>query len=306
MRNLTLAAVFILVAVAASSPVAVAEKRPNQPASEPLRSAVAELDREEADNDRIFQKLRQSIAFEPGTRSVTEFADEIGGRFDIPVRIKIRKLEQDGIRPSEAFTLEGDEEPLGRTLRYVLDELIGDLTYTVNFGVLWITTATDAETYDETHLYEVTDLVTQRSEAEAAAFRAAAAHNAEVRNRFAVWRTNGQSVTEAEYRDGRYSGAGFFQIRSDSGFAGGGGSDVEGKGPMPKLVPTRLPSLADYYDCSAVVDTLTAELRPFEYEEWAEPVVFGDRVFLRVTAPQRDHVDILRAVRQIRAEVSPR
>ena len=254
--------------------------------------------RERTDNESIYRVLERTASFERSGGTIVSLAETIEKRFEIPVRVRVRELEEDGISPEEEYSIEATSEPVGRLLRRVLSDEVGDLAYVVRGGVLWITTTTDADSEYSTQLYDISDLAVTRSDEEVAAFRKAAAHNAEVQNRFAIWKSGGDALTDGR-RGGALCGPELEERRLKA---------VErwtaSPFPLPDEVPTRLPSPGDRFEVGGVVDAIVSSSMDFSAEVWGpDVVVIGDRVFLSISGSDDHHRQTLAAIERLREAV---
>ena len=105
--------------------------------------------------ERIETALDKKVHVEFVQTSLQDAADYWGDLYQVPIRIRTRKLEEDGISNEEEFSLILTDVRMRDALNIILGDEIGDLTYVVENDVLWITTLTDANQSLETRVYAV-------------------------------------------------------------------------------------------------------------------------------------------------------
>ena len=105
--------------------------------------------------ERIEAALDKKVHVEFVQTSLQDAADYWADLYEIPIRVRTRKLEEDGIGNEEEFSLILADVRMGDALDIILGDDIGDLTYVVENDVLWITTLRDARESLETRVYAV-------------------------------------------------------------------------------------------------------------------------------------------------------
>ena len=117
------------------------------------------LTEESATEERIARTLEQEIDVEFVGSSLADAVEYWEDLYQIPIKIKTRKLEEDGLSSEEEFSLVLSGIKMRNALDIILQDEIGGLTYVVENEVLWITTDTDADAGLQTRIYPVADLV---------------------------------------------------------------------------------------------------------------------------------------------------
>src|SRR5207248_1564997 len=90
--------------------------------------------------------------------SLAQAIAELSARFQVPLVVASRKLEEAGVNLDTPITKQLTGLPLESILRLMLGEL--DLTFTIREHMIVITTPEDAEQELLTRVYPVLDLVT--------------------------------------------------------------------------------------------------------------------------------------------------
>lgn len=111
--------------------------------------------------EKLDENVSVSFADTPLAAAVDELAEQTGA----DIRLDIPAMRESGVRQREPVSLHLS----GRKLRTVLHVLLTDLdlTWILRDGVMWITSASEAEQQRKTAVYDVRDLCRNRTEANA-------------------------------------------------------------------------------------------------------------------------------------------
>jgi serine protease inhibitor len=109
--------------------------------------------------ERIEAALDAPIRFSFDNLTLSDVAPLIRRNYEIPVNVDYRALEQAAIELSTPIRINCNVEELSLHEAMVLALYTIDLQFVPRRGVLWITTRTSADTYLETRVFDVSDLV---------------------------------------------------------------------------------------------------------------------------------------------------
>ena len=128
------------------------EKRP---ASQPIRDGKPASKPPRNNTERIESALESDVNVEFVGSSLQDAVEYWSDLCQIPIRIKTRELEEEGISPEEEFSLILAGIRMSDALDIIIGNEIGDLTYVVENDVVWVTSLSDADSGLTTRLYPV-------------------------------------------------------------------------------------------------------------------------------------------------------
>jgi hypothetical protein len=139
-----------------------AEAAPS-PATE--AAALAAVDKAEDDLDaKTAAKLRVRVPVEFVDTPLSDVLYCLADMGDVQFYVRRSKLDDIGVAPDVPITINLRDVPLEMVLELVLEQA-GDLAYTVENGIILITTQEEAETRLEVRVYNVRDLLTMKDPA---------------------------------------------------------------------------------------------------------------------------------------------
>jgi len=153
-------------AAATSAPRSPAKPRPSAtatPAAAPERPVLSsDVDRDRA-TMRIEQALDQPIDFSLDPQPLKEAMDFISKRYNIPIIIDTKALEEAGVEPTAEIKMDLPGIPLRDMFRLLLDQTPQPLDFEIRNDVLVITTVEKIADHMVVVVYDCRDLVQVRS-----------------------------------------------------------------------------------------------------------------------------------------------
>ncbi len=107
-------------------------------------------------NQRIRERLRENVSVDFEDTPLIEAVETLSQVTGVSIRLDMQSLREYRIRIREPLTLNLDERQLDTVLSALFHNL--NLTWMIEDGVLWITTAAIAHAHTKTAIYDVRDL----------------------------------------------------------------------------------------------------------------------------------------------------
>lgn len=265
-------------------------------------TAAVERTMEEIEAEsKIRDRLREPVELSAGTTTLEEFAQELARVTGLTVLVREYELADLNIALDEEFENLSGPHPAARHLEVALTHRVGDLEYVVESGLVWITTEEDAGSVARQRVYDITDLVSDRSAEEVAAFREAAARK--LRSDAAFRQAEDRRRGESERPDAPAAGGGLGGAAGGAGgggffsFGGGGGGFAPPPWPAAELSAVRVPLASDRTTADEVVRLVAGRLdvdRRTNPDQDVRPLTLEDRTLLVVTAFDGQHREVAR------------
>lgn len=248
-------------------------------------------------NDKIHAALNKTVQFEGGPTTVEAFAETFGKRVGVPVWLDSRRLIEDGVKPDESFSEVAGERTARQHLSLILGDVVGDLDFIVRDGLVVVTTSIVVKEARTTVVYDVTDLLPRRTDAELIEYRSALALN--------FSNDRGVGAGGAGGLGGGSGGGGYFQI-SDTPekpeSTGGSGlaepSHTDGEDAPPE--DCRIPRTIDRFDTTGLRTILSLRGSDWHLANWSTGGGEGDLFFItlrdRVLMVVMNSADVQREV----------